>query len=353
MQSTVIESKYSGPVPRNVQRHLILAYFTLGSYLMALPGKSADTMRESRNYIAIAVKLNEDAGSNFNFISQNSYIESFLGKLLLSMGMKSDAKEHLHHAVERFDRNWRAWWWLGRIYEIDRAYPQALEYFQKSAEGQASPALYGQLRSIVQGWMKNERIAANVDLTKYSKQAFDLDPEGNLNPKNISDYAYDLYCQGKRLRDAVVLEQAKQLLLKTYHKYVEVGNLRKANFCIWYAGECCALIKNQIDLEALEYYIESAALEGKQIAYRRLREKINCSKDYEKAIECFIRVIDRHPHEQDLYWALVDFCCEPIWNEKKQKLGADTIEKLDLCAKRHSSLQDAAEMLQRILDGNR
>ena len=114
---------------------------------------SPDIVHKGQAFLSKAVNLSKQAGSDFKFSSQNSYAESFVGKLLLSMGEKGEAKKLLESAVSRYDKNWRAWWWLGRIHEIDREFQNAMKCFERASEGQASPSLYGQLRGIVQDWI--------------------------------------------------------------------------------------------------------------------------------------------------------------------------------------------------------
>jgi len=348
-KSIAIEEYFKDTPPRYIQDHLILAYYTLGSYLMTVALGSSDIFHKGQALLRKAVSLAKQAGSDFKFSSQNSYAESFVGKLLLSMGEKEEAKTLLKSAVLRYDKNWRAWWWLGRIHEIDKEFPDAIKCFERSSEGQASPGLYGQLRSIVQDWMDEGKIAPDIGLKlKYSQRAYELDPHGNLNPKNLSDYGFDLYQKGKETGDRSTLEEAKKVLLLAYKKYIEANLTEEANFPLWYAGECLELLNGRIDEEALRYYIESAILEDLPLSYAKLQRKVEDYGRYEEAIKCFIDMIDRYPDKESLYTTMISSCCSPIWNSG-QTLSASSVAKIEACGKRHLEYPAASKMIGIVL----
>ena len=353
-ESIAIEKCFKDTLPRYIRDHLILAYYTLGSYLMTVALGSSDIFHKGQALLNKAVSLSKQAGSNFKFSSQNSYAESFVGKLLLSMREKEEAKTLLVSAVSRYDKNWRAWWWLGRIHEIDKEFPDAMKCFETASEGQASPGLYGQLRSIVQDWIDEGKIARDIgQKLKYSQRSYELDANGNINPKNLSDYGFDLYQKGKETGDQGKLEEAKKLLLLAYKKYIEVGFTEEANFPLWYAGECLELLNGQIDTEAIKYYIESAMLRDLPLSYIKLQNKIKDYGRYEEAIDCFICVIDRYPANKNIYNTMITSCCNPIWKKPHQTLNVDVVQKIEDCANRHSAYRPAVEMIGIVLQRNR
>jgi tetratricopeptide (TPR) repeat protein len=322
-KSIAIEEHFKDTFPpRNIQDHLILAYYTLGSYKMTVALGSKDIFQSGQALCTKAFDLNKQTGSGFKFKSQNSHVESFVGKLLLSIGEKKKAKERLESAVLRYNKNWRAWWWLGRIHEIDKEFPDAMKCFQTASEGQASPALYGQLRSIVQDWIYKGKIIQEIGLKlRCSQRAYELDPNGDLNPKNLSDYGFDLYQKGKETGDQGTLEEAKKLLLHAYKKYIEVGLTEKANFPLWYAGECLELLNGQIDAQALKYYIESAVLEDPQLSYAKLKDKV---LNY----------------------------CYPIW-KSGNVVDANIVSEIEDCANHHLEYPTANIMIGIVLQRNR
>jgi len=321
-ESIAIEKCFKDALPRYIRNHLILAYYTLGAYLMTVALGSRDILHKGQALLHKAVSLAEQPGSDFKFSSQNSYAESFVGKLLLSMREKGKAKTLLVSAVSRYDKNWRAWWLLGRIHEIDREFNDAMKCFGRSSEGQASLGLYGQLRSIVQDWIDEGKIAPNIGLKiKYSQRAYELDPNGDLNPKNLSDYGFDLYQKGKETRDQSALEKAKELFLLAYEKYLEAGLTEGTNFPLWYAGECLELLNGQIDTEALKYYIKSAVLENSPLSYEKLKDKV------------------------------LNYCF-PIW-KSGQIVDANIVLEIEACAKHHLEYPTANIMIGIVLQRNR
>lgn len=349
IESINIEKCFRETPPRYIQDHLILAYWTTGAYCMTV----SDFPR-GRSFLKEAIDLSKKAGSDFRFHSQNSYAESFVGKSLLSMREKDAAKKYLKSAVRRFDKNWRAWWWLGRIHEIDREFSNARECFEKSSEGQLSPSLYGQLRSIVQDWMNDGKITPDFNRKiKYSQRSYSLDPNGELNPKNISDYGFDLYQKGKNTGDQDSLQKAKDLLFLAGQKYTEAGLKEEAAFPLWYVGECLEIMNGQINQDVLKYYIESAILADNPGNYAELNRKVHDYGNYEKAIECFIYVIDYYPDKESLYFTMISTCCDPIWKKPHQTLNANVVQKIENCAKRHSQYQAATQMIGIVLQRNR
>lgn len=353
-ESITIEKCFKDTPPRSIQDHLILMYYTIGSYFMTIgqAQKSPDIFQKGQRFVVKAVNLNRQARSDFTFETRNSYVESFIGKLLLSISEKEEAKRLLAGAVSKYDKNWRAWWFLGRIYEIDEEFEGAQECFARAAEGQASPGLYGQFRSIVQDWMDKGKIIPDINLKiKYSQRAYELDSNGSLDPKNLSDYGFDLYQKGKKTGDQGILKKAKGVLLSAYRKYLEIGHTREANFPLWFVGECSELLNGRVDKEALRYYIESAILQDIPYSYSNLQYKIEHYAKYEEAIECFIDVIDCYPAKENVYITMISSCCVPIWR-LGQTLNPDMVSKIEACANRHSEYPVASKMIGRVLQGN-
>jgi tetratricopeptide (TPR) repeat protein len=358
-ESIAIAERFGETLPRQVQDHLILANFTFGSYFMTVAAGSPDLSKKGQSLLAKAENLRRQAGSDFRFTSQNSYAESFVAKLHLSMGEYQEAQRLLKSAVLRYDKNWRAQWWLGRIHERNQEFGKAIECFEKSAEGQASPELYGWLRSIVKEWMKDGKISEDLDqIIRYSRRAYELDPDGNLNPKNLSDYGYDLHQKGKNEEDWDALEKAKELLLLAYKKYKDKDLFTEANFPLWYVGRCREILEEQIDRRTLKYYIESAALQDSLQGYDSLIRKIKEYEEYEEyekyeeAVRCLIDVIDHYPDKEDLYVIIHDECCSPIWNQD-QTISPDLMSEIEECAIRHIDQPIARIMISLVLQGNR
>ncbi len=275
-ESIKIEQAFRESLPTNIRDHLILAYFTLGAYYMTVPNRTTKMMDEGQIHISHAVMMAREANNNHVFYAKNSYVESFVGKVLLNMGEEDHAKNYFKSATKKYEKNWRAWWFLGRIYEHEKKWDNALECFEKSAEGQKSPELFGALRSIIGWWIKEKGAPNDLSNKKfnYSKRAYELDPEGTLNPKNLSDYGYDLYKIGKSHYNVKQLEEAKDLLYRAYEKYLETGPKFDANFPIWYAGESIQALHNQIDQESLMCFLKGASIKGTAEIYAQLRYKI-------------------------------------------------------------------------------
>lgn len=265
------ESEGQG-LTRAAQHQLTLGLHTLGAYLLTVAGGPGEIKQEGHRCLTRAVNLSQSTGSAFQFNSWNSFAESFVGKLHLSMGDRVQARTLLKSAVARFDRNWRGWWFLGRISELDGDIDEALRCFETAAACHASPSLFGQLRSIVRK-MKGPETTVDDEL-RYSRRAYELDPEGDLNPKNVSDYGYDVYrqaCHNSRTKD---FGTAESLLLKAHARYIAAGAHADSNFPLWYAAEARERRLEYIDEVSMRRYIEAARLSGRQQEYSRLRDKV-------------------------------------------------------------------------------
>lgn len=337
-----------------IKNHLILAYFTLGSYYVTLATDSRELVRKGQELVRRAVDLSRQSGSNFSFYSQNSFIESYVAKLFLTMGKYEEAEELLKSAVSKLESNWKAWWWLGRIYERYNDFDKAINCYEKSAEGQNSPGLYGQLKDIVENWMKKGHFPDDLKkLLYYSKKAYELDPKGELNPKNVSDYGFILYKIGKDKKHGVTLLDAKNLLLFAHKKYFDSGLINESNFPLWYAGECREELLDNIDTRTLKYYIESIALEDSPIGCHRLQDKIKCFDEPEVAIGILIDVINCYPHIDYLYSILVDCCCTPIWYRQDNNTIKDSLmSEIEECAIRNMDYPMGEKMYAIILQKN-
>lgn len=304
---------------RAAQHHLILGLYTLGTYLLTVAAGSQEITAEGQRCLTQVVTLSERLGSAYQFNHWNSYAESFVGKLRLSMGDRAQARSLLESAVTRFDRNWRAWWFLGGINELDRRIDDAIRCFERAATGQAAPSLFGQLRSIVKQ-MKGSATTTE-DALRYSSKAYELDPEGNLNPKNLSDYGFDLYQQGKVGTDVEQLKTAERLLVKAYDAYTSAGAHADSNFPLWYAAEARDRRLGYTDDVSLKRYIDAARLSGRRDEYSRLRAKVG-------------RYGTR------------------IWQAGKV-IPDDLVDSIESCAKLHPEYEDAALMAGTVLQRNR
>ena len=322
-KSINIEKQFEKTIPRNIQGHLILAYYTIGAYFMTAAAGSHDICQKGQSFLLKAIRLSKEMKSRFKFYSQNSYAESFVGKILLSMNEKDEAKKYLKSAVKRFDKNWRAWWWLGGIYEIDKEYyPQAFTCLYKSADGQASPKLFGHLRSIVQDWLDEGKIAPHIDLKlKCSQRAYELDPNGDQDFRNISDYAHDLLQKGTETADQDILKEAKELFMLTYKKNMKIENKNEASYHLWHAIMCQEKIEKRVDTEILKMYIELATLESSELSYTKLNDK---ALNY----------------------------CFPIW-KSGQIVDADIVSEIEACANHHLEYPVANIMIGIVLQRNR
>jgi len=306
-------------VTTGVQYQLVLGLHTLGAYLVTLAGGRGDILQEGQRCLARAVALSQSTLTRFQFNSWNSFAESFVGKLHLSMGDRVQARTLLQSAVNRFDRNWRAWWFLGRVNELDGRTDDAMRCFEKSAAGQASPSLFGQLRSIVRE-IKGAATTVGDEL-QYSKKAYELDPEGALNPKNISDYGYDVYRQACDVGSIDDLRTAESLLLKAYERYLAADAHTESNFPLWYSAEARERILGYIDEVSVTRYIEATRLSGRQEEYSRLRAKVG------------------------IY-------ATRVW-QAGQRIGGHLVDSIKSCADLHLEYEDALLMAGIVLQRNR
>ena len=301
---------------RRICNHLIIAHFTLGAYYLKvaqLPTSDNPTAisQKGQSHIKIASDMAQRAGLRS---PENSYLTSYIGKQLRDAGDLSEAKTYLSHAVSIYEHNWRAWWFLGGVHELNGDLAEAYKCFKTAAEEHGKPLLYGQLRGIVKQWMDDKEQSSglnNAVLNSWqlecSERAYELDPHGDLNPKNLSDYGYDLYKTGESTLDYDTLKQAKELLLMACSKYIEaynnnqIADMKPANFPLWYAGECEQLIHGDINEEALNYYLEAAVLRNTGKSYNKLLRKIQYSGIYEMASKCLIGAIAHYPDQHQLY----------------------------------------------------
>jgi tetratricopeptide (TPR) repeat protein len=301
-----------------VAHHRMLTYFFLGSYLITIRHNDLQSRQEAQQCLQEAVKLERAGIGIAQLISKNSYVESYLAQVFLLHGDRTRAKKMLRDAVERYHSNWRAWWLLGRVCEQDGEYKEACRCFATSAAGQNWPMLYGQLRVIVRDWVKQEKVSGpGWETLEYSRKVWELDPEGNLNPKNLSDYGYDLYLSAKKTRDKEILTKARRLLLLAADAYLHKGMTRQANFPFWYAGECEQLLAGNLNAAALDYYARSAELQASSKGYREFANKI---------IPAFT----------------------PRWNSG-QCIPSSYVTKIQECVERHPELDEANLVLGVVL----
>jgi hypothetical protein len=259
-----IEKKFKDKVfPREVKKHLIVAYDSLSSYLL-MTGKfrqNHDMIKEGHSYSNIAIKLSKEWKIEFH--SENSYNESYIGKLLLDEGDIDGAINRFKKALIICSNNLTALWWLKEAYIKKGNYLGALKCMENYAEIIKRPSMYGMLRNTAKMWMKEGKIPQNMYLLRsYSERAYKLDPTGDLNPRNVSDYAYDTLKIGKIERNKTLLDTGKRLYVdlikKTLRKidenpdeeYLFTSIIR--NYCppIWKSGQ---KLDNEIMLEIESY----------------------------------------------------------------------------------------------------
>lgn len=217
-------------IPWKIRKLLLKAYDTLGSYLITMGNIRNDhaIIDKGHSFIARAIELSKEKGK-IMFHSQNSYTESYIGKNLLDSGEVKEAKERFRRAIELSENNLPAWWWLREVHEREEEYQKALECFGKYAEIRKLPSLYGNVRSTARKWMRGGKIPHDIDLLiKYSKKAYELDPDGDLDLRNISDYAHDLFQKGKKAAVPDILKEKEAVLralMEALKRYIDQTTL--------------------------------------------------------------------------------------------------------------------------------
>lgn len=310
-------------IPWKIKKHLVMAYDTLGSYLTVTGNiiKDQAIIDKGHSFSAKAIELSEEKGKII-LHSRNASTESYIGKILLDRGEVKEAKERFRGAIELSENQLPAWWWLKEAHEREEDYQKAIECFGRYAEIRDSPSLYGNVRSTARRWMEEGKIPEDLDLLiNYSKKAYELDPNGDLDLRNISDYAHDLNQKGKETADQDILKEAKELFMLTYGKYMEIEDKREASYHLWYAAICEEEIEKRIDIETLKRYIESATLGDSELSYTKLKYKV------------------------------LNYCI-PIW-KSGQIVDADIASEIESCANRHLEYPATNMMIGIVLQRNR
>lgn len=236
MKSCEIEKKFKDTkdIPWKIRTLLFKVYDTLGSYLITT-GKNRNDhaiIDKGHSAIARAIELSKEKG-RIMLHSQDTYTESYMGKNLLDSGELKDAKKRFIRAIELYENNLPAWWWLKEVHEREEDYQKAIECFGRYAEIKDSPSLYGNVRSTARRWMREGKIPQEINLLiKYSKKAYGLDPNGDQDLRNISDYAHDIYQKGKETADQDILEEKKVVLsalMEALNRFIECATLRDSD----------------------------------------------------------------------------------------------------------------------------
>lgn len=226
-KSLEIEEKFKDKdLPREVKKQILLAYDTLSSYLLMTGRfrKDPDMVKESHLFSKRAVELSQRW--NIKFQSENSFNESYIGKLLFDNGEIGEAMTRFNRALAIYPNNTTALWWLKEAYIRKENYMSALKCWESYADIIRRPSMYGMLRNAAKRWMKERKIPQDMDrLLNYSKKAYESDPTGDVDPRNVSDYAYDNLKIGKINKDSAMLENGKRmfthLIRQTLHRIDE------------------------------------------------------------------------------------------------------------------------------------
>jgi tetratricopeptide (TPR) repeat protein len=214
-KSIEIEQKFKEKdFPREVKKHLLVAYDTLSSYLQMTGRfrKDPNMVKESYFYSNKAIELSKKWKIKFH--SENSYNESYIAKLLLDEGEVDEAIERFKRAIAICPNNLMAWFGLEESYEKKGNYQDALKCLENIAKIKNRPDTYGMIRKTAKRWMEEGKIPQDMHLLhSYSKKAYELDPTGALDPRNVSDYAYDNLKIGKIERNEALLKEGKRLYI--------------------------------------------------------------------------------------------------------------------------------------------
>jgi len=236
MKSCEFEKKIEDTkdIPWKIKKHLVMAYDTLGSYLIVTGNiiKDQAIIDKGHSFSAKAIELSEEKGKII-FHSRNASTESYIGKILLDRGEVKEAKERFRRSIELSVNNLQAWWWLKEVHEREKDYQEAIECFGRYAEIMDNPSLYGNVRSTARRWMREGKIPQEIDLLiKYSKKAYELDPNGDQDLRNISDYTHDLFQKGKEIAEQDILKEKEvvlRALMEALERYIESATLEDSD----------------------------------------------------------------------------------------------------------------------------
>jgi tetratricopeptide (TPR) repeat protein len=163
---------------------------------------------------------------------------------------------------------------MGRVREARGQYEEALAAFEKCAQLQSSARSFGEVRAIRIRFTKEEHIEGSLsEEMRLSRLAYELDPEGKLNPKNLSDFGYDLYKVGRRLAGQErerTLQKAYKILIQASEAYSSSGYIHESNFPLWFAGECFSELIGKLDETALSLLVKAARIQGTPRATEKL-----------------------------------------------------------------------------------
>lgn len=135
-------------IPRSIRNHLILANLKIGDYFKTkgvhekLFSKYQNISQKGEPFLLKAINLCKEGGRRFSYYSSNSYAASYIARVLYQKGEKAEAKDHLKHAIDLHNENWRAWLLLGQIHEEDKEFEQAVKCYKKVTEIRDTPEDY-------------------------------------------------------------------------------------------------------------------------------------------------------------------------------------------------------------------
>ncbi|MDT5063769.1 MAG: hypothetical protein QOH63_4228 [Acidobacteriota bacterium] len=307
-KSLELEALCGANPPENVRKQLAFNYFKLGEYIITTSGNDPQRREKVREYIKKSFELSQQ-GSLFNYLSKNSLIESYLGELFLQNGDYDKAKFHLEKAIELWEGNREAWRLRGKVAEQERKFDDALLYYEKNADLQKLPELFRKIRDMRKPLVDGGLIVGSLDEElRLSYKAFELDPEGEITPINISIYAYDKYRKARADKDSDGLTCAKDLLIKAARKFQSKGMKSRASFDLWHAGECVRLLKRRVDEESIKLYTESVKINNTKDQLDHLSQKIWRLKPKSEVVACFIRLINEGLEEEFFLSELATYC---------------------------------------------
>jgi Tfp pilus assembly protein PilF len=214
-KSIEIEQKFKDKdFPREVKKHLLIAYDTLSSYLQMTGRFRKDPNMVKKSYFYSNKTIELSNKWKIKFHSENSYNESYIAKLLLDEGEVDEAIERFKRAIAICPNNLMAWFGLEESYEKKGNYRDALQCLENIAKIKNRPDTYGTIRNTAKRWMKEGKIPKDMRLLhSYSKKAYELDPTGAIDSRNVSDYAYDNLKIGKIEGNEALLKEGKRLYM--------------------------------------------------------------------------------------------------------------------------------------------
>jgi tetratricopeptide (TPR) repeat protein len=322
-RSIEIEHEFEGTVSQDMREHLTLAYFSLGDYLMTVGGRDAEQRLKARQCISRSFKLTRPGKTGFDFTSENSYVETYVGQLFLEAKELAIAKTHLRNAVEKPIKNEKAWRLLGDIAENERDWNGALSYFEAGADLKKSAHSYSNIRNKRQifvnaGLLEND-LGANLRL---SRKAYALDPEGEHHINNILDCAYDERRLAAANGDKEGFARAKDLLVKASLRIKLTRDLFKVSSVLWDAGECAEAYRGAVDEDSMRLYLDSVKLQVSVDRLYRLVRKLERMLP-EQAVHWFMTAVSEGIRGDYIPLELANYC-----TNHDGELSEDTLKTL-------------------------